>query len=41
MPELRWKYGYVLFWGLVVGFILLVGGPFRWSGLWYMSGFAS
>eukprot|EP00730_Choanoeca_flexa_P004734 TRINITY_DN11787_c0_g1_i4.p1 TRINITY_DN11787_c0_g1~~TRINITY_DN11787_c0_g1_i4.p1 ORF type:complete len:750 (+),score=157.34 TRINITY_DN11787_c0_g1_i4:97-2346(+) len=37
MPELRWRYGYEMFWGLAVALSLCVALWFRTSGFWRLS----
>jgi Mg2+ and Co2+ transporter CorA len=34
MPELQWRYGYILFWGLVLVICSSVAFFFRRSGFW-------
>ncbi|EDQ89330.1 uncharacterized protein MONBRDRAFT_8177 [Monosiga brevicollis MX1] len=38
MPELHWRYGYVMFWSLVAGFTIITILWFRLSGYWQLSG---
>eukprot|EP00043_Microstomoeca_roanoka_P011945 m.112970 g.112970 ORF g.112970 m.112970 type:complete len:85 (-) comp15344_c1_seq9:833-1087(-) len=36
MPELQWKYGYLMFWLLVLGLTTIVLLWFRIKGLWLL-----
>lgn len=40
MPELTWRYGYVMFWVLVVVLLVVVTLVFRLTGFWQLSGMA-
>ncbi len=34
MPELQWKYGYIMFWCLTVGVVMVMAILYRCSALW-------